>query len=227
MYFLDTGMMYFVLPALVFAFWAQNRVKTAFKKNMLKVARSGVTGNDVARDILKGSRIHDVSVEVSRGTLSDHYDSRAKAVRLSPEVYQGQSLAALGVAAHEAGHAIQHDVGYAPLGIRNAIFPVASLGSNAAFPLFFIGFILQYPLLMDLGILFFLGAVIFQVVTLPVEFNASNRALALLEGQGYITGDEVGPVKEVLNAAALTYVAATAMALAQLLRLVLLRSRRD
>lgn len=226
MFILDSGFIFFVLPALVFAMWAQSRVKSAFAKNSMKRARGGKSGSEVAREILQGAGIDDVAVQISKGALSDHYDPRAKVLRLSPEVYEGRSLAALGVAAHEAGHAIQHDAGYAPLGIRNAILPVANLGSSAAFPLFFIGLILQFPLLMDLGILFFFGAVVFQVVTLPVEFNASSRALVLLEGGGHIGADEARPVREVLNAAAMTYVAATAMAIAQLLRLLVLRNRR-
>jgi Zn-dependent membrane protease YugP len=169
-------------------------------------------------------------VEKTSGRLSDHYDPRKKVLRLSEGVHDSSSLAALGIAAHEAGHAIQDAGGYAPLHIRNGIYPVANLGSSLAFPLFFIGFIFSRSgpsILMDLGILLFAGAVVFSVITLPVEFNASKRAMALLGDGGFLQKDELAGARKVLSAAALTYVAATAMAAMQLLRMFILRGSRD
>ena len=162
-----------------------------------------------------------VDIEMIEGELTDHYDPRDKVLRLSPQVYRGTSLASLGVAAHEAGHALQHATGYTPLNFRNALVPVANLGSTLAFPLFFLGLFFSFTL-VKLGLWFFAFAVLFQLVTLPVEFNASNRAVALLEGNSFITGSEVAGTRKVLNAAALTYVAALLVSLLQLLRLVLI-----
>ncbi|MDW7650235.1 MAG: zinc metallopeptidase [Bacillota bacterium] len=220
-----------VIPAFIFAMWAQNRVQSAYKKYSRVHARSGITGAQAARRLLDDAGLMDIPVQMGQGQLTDHYDPRQGVIRLSPGVYQSTSLAALGIAAHEAGHAMQHGDAYVPLAFRNNIFPVANIGSRMAFPLFFIGLIFGansgLALLMDVGILLFAFAVVFQVVTLPVEFNASNRAVALLEGSGFITSEEVGPTKKVLNAAALTYIAAVAVALTQLLRLLILRGRRS
>ncbi len=218
-----------ILPAFFFALWAQGRVKAAYNKYARVSARSGVTGAQVARRLLDDAGLADVAVEMGRGNLTDHYDPRGRLIRLSPDVYRSTSLAALGIAAHETGHAIQHGDGYIPLSFRNNIFPVANIGSRMAMPLFFVGFFFSQAgmnWLMDVGILFFAFTVVFQLVTLPVEYNASNRAMALLEGAGYLTGEEVGPTRQVLNAAALTYLAAAAVALTQLLRLLVLRNRR-
>ena len=164
---------------------------------------------------------------MTRGVLSDHYDPRTKRMRLSPQVYNSTSVAALGVAAHETGHAVQHSQAYIPLNIRNNLYPVASIGSQMAFPLFFIGFLTWSQTLMSVAIWLFIGALAFQLVTLPVEFNASRRALAMLEGGGFLTRTEIPKAKQVLDAAALTYVAAAAMAALQLLRLLVLRGARD
>jgi len=194
-----------------------------------KLASSRISGAEVARQLLSSSGISDVTVEKTPGNLTDHYDPRKRVLRLSEGVYSSSSLAALGIAAHETGHAIQHHREYFPLQLRNAIYPVASLGSSLAFPLFFVGFIFsrQGPsILMDIGILLFAGAVVFSVLTLPVEFNASRRALALLGEGRYLKKDELYGARKVLLAAALTYVAATAMAAIQLLRLILLRGSR-
>lgn len=219
-----------VIPAFIFAMWAQNRVKSAYSKYSQVPARSGITGAQAARRLLDSAGLTDVPVQRGQGQLSDHYDPRAGVIRLSPGVYDSSSLAALGIAAHEAGHAMQHGDDYVPLSFRNNIFPVANIGSRMAFPLFFVGLIFGVESglgwLMDAGILLFAFAVVFQLVTLPVEFNASNRAVALLEGSGFITREEVGPTKKVLNAAALTYIAAVAVALTQLMRLLILRNRR-
>ena len=161
------------------------------------------------------------------GGLSDHYDPRTKTLRLSEQVYGGSSVAAIGVAAHEAGHALQHQEGYAPLALRSAIVPVAQFGTMAAWILFLLGLLLSRPLLMDLGILFFLGYVLFSLVTLPVEFNASGRAVQVLQGEGFVLPQEAQGVRAVLNAAAMTYVAAAFMAVMQLVRLLVLRNMRD
>lgn len=172
-----------------------------------------------------------IPVERVPGNLTDHYDPRSKVLRLSEGVYSSTSLAAIGIAAHEVGHAIQDAEDYAPIRVRNAIVPVASLTSWLAFPLFFIGLLMRTPFLMDLGILFFLGVIVFHLVTLPVEFDASARALRLLADTGTLDMDEIGGARAVLRAAALTYVAAAVMAVAQLFRLLLLRGmvggRRD
>lgn len=209
-----------LLPALILAFYAQIKVQSTFQRYLRVQSRSGLTGADVAREILGINGINDVSVQVQGGTLTDYYDPTRKVLKLSSNVYNGRSLAALGVAAHECGHAIQHNEGYGPLALRNFIVPVAGFGSRLAFPLFFIGLIFRTDFLMTLGILLFAAAVLFQLITLPVEYNASNRAIAVLEGHGFIQRDEVRPVRKVLSAAALTYVAATLMAVMQLLRLL-------
>ena len=169
----------------------------------------------------------DVTVEEIDGMLTDHYDPRTKKVRLSSNNYRRDSLSAVAVAAHEVGHAIQHATGYVPLQLRHSILPVTNLGSTLAFPLFLIGLFLNTPFLMDLGILFFGGVVVFHLVTLPVEFNASSRALVQLEENGLLTAGEVSGARKVLTAAALTYVATTLMAALELVRLILLRNMRD
>lgn len=220
---------FLLIPPLILALYAQQKVKSTFQRFSRVMASSRRSAAEVARSILDEAGAGEVRVEKVPGHLTDHYDPRKKVLRLSESVYSSSSLAALGVAAHEAGHAIQHHQGYAPLYLRNAIYPVASLGSSLAFPLFFIGFLFssQGPsILMDLGILLFTGAVAFSVITLPVEFNASNRALKILHQGGYLRDKELVGARQVLKAAALTYVAATAMAIMQLVRLLLLRESR-
>ena len=181
----------------------------------------------MAAELLRRRGIADVRIEPVQGMLGDHYDPRTKTLRLSPQVYASNSVSAVGVAAHEAGHALQHKDGYAPLALRSAIVPAAQIGTSAAWILFFLGFAMGTPLLMNLGIILFLGYVAFSLVTLPVEFNASNRAVAVLQGEGFVLPQEASGVRAVLNAAALTYVAAAAMAILQLVRLLALRSYRD
>jgi len=220
---------FLLIPPLILALYAQQKVKSIYRYYSTKLASSRISASRVAQEILNSSGASDVRIEQAAGQLTDHYDPRKKVLRLSQGVYGSPSLAALGIAAHEAGHAIQHHSGYAPLHLRNAIYPVANLGSSLAFPLFFIGFIFsrQGPsLLMDIGILLFAGAVVFSLLTLPVEFNASRRAMGLLREGGYLKEDELQGARKVLSAAALTYVAATAMAAVQLLRLFLLRGSR-
>ena len=221
---------YLIIPPMILALYAQSKVKSTYAKFSKISARSRISGAETARRILQSSGASNVSVERAKGRLSDHYDPRKKVLRLSEGVHDSSSLAALGIAAHEAGHAVQDASGYAPLHIRNGIYPIANLGSSLAFPLFFIGFIFSQSgptIPMDLGILLFTGAVVFSLITLPVEFNASRRALALLSDGGYLQSDELVGARKVLSAAALTYVAATAMAAMQLLRMFILRGSRD
>lgn len=226
---MDYGLLLFVLPAFLFALYAQARVRSAAERFSRVMASIGKTGAQVAEELLRAAGIRDVEVSRAQGYLSDHYDPRQRVLRLSPAVHDGYSLTALGVAAHETGHALQHATGYAPLAFRNRLVPVANLGSQAAFPLFIVGLFMGSGTLMNVGLILFLGAVIFTAITLPVEYNASSRALAALEAGGYLrTEGEMRGARAVLDAAALTYVAALAMALAQLLRMLMLaRSRED
>lgn len=212
----------FIIPAILLALYAQGKVQSAYGKYAKYPAKSCITGAELARRLLRDQRIDDVEIELTKGHLTDHYDPRKRILRLSPDIYYGTSLAALGIAAHEVGHAIQHHEGYVMLNLRNMIVPFANIGSQAAFPLLFIGLILGSRSLAALGVVVFLFAVVFQVITLPVEYNASHRALALLSEGRYITFDEEKPVKKVLSAAALTYVAATVMAIMQFLRLLMI-----
>jgi len=216
---------YFLLiPAAILALYAQARVRSTYARFSQVRSAAGISGAEAARRLLQANGIHDVSVEEVEGQLSDHYDPRAKVVRLSTANYRTNSLAGLAVAAHEVGHATQHAAGYFPLNFRHAILPVANFGSMAALPLFFIGFFFVHsPLLMDAGILLYAGVVLFQVVTLPVEFNASSRAMAQLVDGRMLAAEEAREARKVLNAAALTYVAATATALMHLVRLLILR----
>jgi Zn-dependent membrane protease YugP len=221
---------FFLIPPLLLAFYAQAKVRGTYSKFSRVGSSSGVSGARMAQEILNMGGAHQVKIEETQGQLSDHYDPRKRVLRLSPGVYESNSIAALGIAAHEAGHALQHHTGYAPLQLRNGIYPVASLGSTLAFPLFLIGFFMSSKgpsILMDIGILLFTGAVLFSVLTLPVEFNASKRAMALLGERGYLKGQELDGARKVLSAAALTYVASTAMAAMQLLRMFMMRSSRD
>ncbi len=224
--------MYFIIvgPAMLLAMWAQWRVKSAYKKGLAMPARSGMSGAEVAKMILDSHDIHDVRVEAIPGSLSDHYDPKAKALRLSPDVFQGRSVASLGIAAHEAGHAIQDHVNYGPLVIRNNVVPLASVGSNLSMILFFVGSMLAALTPMPgIGQFIMMGAialfsvvVFFQVVNLPVEFDASNRAKDLLKSANIVAaGDEARTMNKVLNAAAMTYVAATLTAILTLLYFIL------
>ena len=215
-----------VLPALFFAMYAQFKVRSTFQRYLRERSYAGLTGQQIARQILNDNGLHNVSVERVGGQLTDHYDPRSGSVRLSAEVYNGTSVAALGVAAHEVGHAVQHARGYAPLALRTNLFPVANIGSQMAIPLFLIGYLVSFDVLMLVGIWFFIAALGFQLVTLPVEFNASKRALGFLDAGGYLNRAEVPKAKAVLNAAALTYVAAVAVSATQLLRLLFLRGQR-
>ena len=229
MFFADNTF-FFLIPPLILAFYAQAKVKGAYRKYSQIYASSRMSGAQAAHELLQTSGAADVKIEKMPGELTDNYNPRTRVLRLSQGVYESSSIAALGIAAHETGHAIQHHNHYQPLFLRNLIYPVANIGSTLAFPLFFIGFIFSRrgpSVLMDVGILLFAGAVAFSVITLPVEFNASKRALVLLEERRFLTTDELTGARRVLKAAALTYVASTAMAAMQLLRMFLIRQSRD
>ena len=213
-----------LLPAIALALYAQYKVSSTFNRYAQVPLQRGLTGAEVAAELLRRRGLGHVRIEPVYGLLADHYDPRTKTLRLSPAVYGSASVAAAGVAAHEAGHAFQDRERYAPLALRSAIVPVAQIGTPAAWILFLLGLILGAPRLVDLGILIFLGYVLFALVTLPVEFNASSRAVAVLQGEGLVLPQEADGVRAVLNAAALTYVAAAAMAVLQLVRLLVQRN---
>jgi len=204
--------------------YAQMKIKSTFSKYLQVPSQTGLTGSQIARFILDKNGLYNVRVEPVAGSLTDHYDPRTEVVRLSQNVFGGSSIAAVSVAAHEVGHAIQHANNYFPLSLRSALAPVASFGSRLVWVFIFIGMIIS-PFFIDIGIALFLGVVLFQIVTLPVEFNASKRALEQLEA-GIIDEESARGSKKVLNAAALTYVAATIVALAELLRLLAIFNRR-
>lgn len=220
-FYYDPTMILVIIGA-VLSMWASSRVNSTFRKYSQVRSMTGMTGAEAAKRILNSQGIFDVTVQPVRGQLTDHYDPRTKTVNLSEAVYGQTSVAAVGVAAHECGHAIQDNVGYTPLRLRAAFVPVANLGSRMAMPLILIGFFLSLGPFIEVGIWMFVLAVLFQVITLPVEVNASSRAVKLLDQVGILQGQEVDGTKKVLGAAALTYVAAVAASVLQLLRLVLL-----
>ena len=215
-----------MFAVLAFTLWAQFQVQSAFKKyNQVSNARH-LTGADAARRILDANGLYHVQIEHVSGRLSDHYDPRANVIRLSDAVYQTSSIAAVGVAAHEAGHAVQYATGYAPVKLRTAILPVTQFASGTSIFLFFIGFLFSQPRAL-LGFALYLVVAFFQFVTLPVEFNASARALQTLDGLGILDSEELNGAKKVLRAAAMTYVAAMAVSLLQMLRMILLLNSRN
>ena len=217
-----------IIVAAVISLIAQLLVSSRFSKYSKVASRSGFTGAQAASHILQSQGIYDVSIRRVSGNLTDHYDPRSKTLNLSESVYDNYSVAAVGVAAHECGHAIQHARGYAPLAFRSALVPVANLGSKLSWLFIILGIIFSMnQTLLYIGIIMFSAAVLFQLVTLPVEFNASGRALKLLKETGVLMNDEVGKTRKVLAAAALTYIAAAATAILQLLRLILLFGGRD
>lgn len=230
-YFGGSGYLLVVIAAIISIFASFN-VNSTFKKYSKKSTARGITAEQAARRILDANGLHNVRIETVAGNLTDHYDPRTNVIRLSQSVYNSDSVAAVGVAAHEAGHAVQHAVGYVPIKLRNALVPVANIGSMAGPYLIIIGLLLSSTfsdILVNIGIWFFSFAVLFQIVTLPVEFNASGRAVKILEEGMYLESDEVPAVKKVLGAAAMTYVAAAAVSVANLLRFILLAGgrRRD
>ena len=210
-----------VIAGAILCLLAQSNVTATYSKYSKVRSRTGLTGAMAAERILKSNGIYDVRIEHIPGNLTDHYDPSSKTLRLSDTVYGSSSVAAIGVAAHECGHAIQHQTGYVPLKVRGALVPVANLGSQLCWPIIILGLFFSYTF-VQLGIILFCAVVLFQVVTLPVEFNASSRALRILEDSGMLYSDEAGSTRKVLRAAALTYVASVASSVLQLLRLVLL-----
>lgn len=227
--FFDPLYLIFALPGLLLGLYARSRVKSNFNKYAKVRTMRNVTGAEVARQLLDAQGLYDVAIEETQGFLSDHYDPRSKVLRLSPDVYRTPSVAAAGVAAHEMGHALQDAGGYFPLQIRSALVPAAQFGSSFAPWLFIGGFLLNFTGLAWVGVIMFAAAVLFTIITLPVEFDASNRAKQLLVSNGVLIGDEVEGVNKVLDAAAWTYVAAAVSAIGTLLYYVLLLSggRRD
>lgn len=225
-YYFDQYYLYLVIPATIIALIAQLNVKSAFNKYSKIYNYRGYTGYEIARRILDQNGLFDVRIEKVSGSLTDHFDPTAKVVRLSDTVYNSTSVAAIGVASHEVGHAIQHNVGYFPIKIRMAIVPITNIGSSLAIPLAIMGLVFGSNLLVNVGIWLFLVVVFFQLVTLPVEFNASSRALKTIREDNILeTKEEYNGAKRMLQAAALTYVAALIVAIANLLRLIALANR--
>ena len=227
MYFygIDATYIFLVLPAVIFALWAQFNVKSTFSKYSKIASRSGMTGFDSARRILDANGLGDVRIAHVSGDLTDHYNPTDNTIYLSDSVYGSNSAAAIGVAAHEAGHAVQHATGYTPIKIRSAIIPITNIGSNLAMPLIILGIVLSFPTLAYIGVAAFGLSTLFQLVTLPVEFDASGRALKALEGS--LDGDDLASARKVLRAAALTYVASLAVSLVNLLRLLIIVAGND
>ena len=224
---------YFILivPALIFSIWASARVNSTFERYSKTLSSRGVTGREAAEAVLRQNGIHDVRIEQVSGKLTDHYDPRTKVIRLSDSVYNSSSVAAIGVAAHEAGHAAQHNESYVPLTIRNAIIPVTNIGSKLAVPLIILGLFLSYYgekflAVAYIGVIAFSLSTLFQLLTLPTEFNASSRAIEAIVSGGILDSNEIKGTKKVLSAAALTYVAALAVSLMQLLRLLIIVNNR-
>ncbi len=225
MYFYGYWYMIFVIPPILLAMWASFNVNSTYKKYSKVTNRYGLTGCDAARKILDRNGLYNVRVERVSGNLTDHFDPKSNVIRLSDSVYSSNSVAAVGVAAHEAGHAVQYAEEYGPMKLRGAILPAANIGSSAGIYLAILGVILSFDVLSYVGIGLFLCVVLFQLVTLPVEFNASHRAVAALES-GYLSDEELKGTKKVLRAAALTYVAALLVAIGNLLRLLAMTNRR-
>ncbi len=225
---------YILIPAIILALYAQSKVNSTFNKYSKVRSMSGITGAQAAQELMHRAGIHDVRIERVAGNLTDHYDPSHKVLRLSDSVYSSTSLAAIGVAAHETGHALQHNVGYAPLSLRSAMVPLTNISSRLSMPIILIGVLFGSSrgsdfgyMFIQFGIILFSMAVLFSIITLPVEFNASRRAVDMLGDYGLLSSDEIKPVRKVLNAAALTYVAAAISAIASLLRLVLIFGRRN
>lgn len=225
-WYFDQYYLMLVLPAMLLALLAQAKVKNAYAKYAKISTKRFTTGAEAAQHILSANGITDIRIERVAGHLTDHYDPRAGVIRLSEGVHGSSSVSAIGIAAHEAGHAVQYAEGYGPIKVRTAIIPLSRLGSAITMPLILMGMIFSLPMLVDAGLLFFGLAMIFQVITLPVEFNASSRAIRALEGSGMFDYEEIDMAQKVLSAAALTYVAALAVSLAQFARLMLLSRRR-
>ncbi len=227
LYYYDANLYYFILvmPMVIFSLVASVKVKSAFNKYSKAFSQRGLTGAQAAEEVLKFYGITNVAIQHVAGELTDHYDPKANVIRLSDKVYNSTSVAAIGVACHEAGHAAQYAEGYSPVKVRSVIYPACSIGSKVGFPLAFLGLVFSFDFLVTLGIALFGLAVLFQVLTLPVEFNASRRAIKVIDEIGVLRDDEISGAKKVLTAAALTYVASLAVSVANLLRLILLSNR--
>ncbi|MBR5805600.1 MAG: zinc metallopeptidase [Oscillospiraceae bacterium] len=224
---LDIYYLILVIPAVIFSMWAQSKVNSTFSEYSSHTTYSRMTGFEAARRILDANGLRHVNIERVSGSLTDHFDPKANVIRLSDSVYSSPSVAAIGVAAHEAGHAVQYAVGYAPIKVRSAILPACQIGSQISWPMIFIGLVMNSQFMINLGLVLFASVAVFQLVTLPVELNASNRAMDALAMSGSITDNELYGVEKVLKAAAMTYVAALAASLAQLLRLLLKLGNRN
>lgn len=219
--------MLLLLPAIIIAFWAQSKISSTYNKYRTVRTMNGYTGEQIARMILDAAGLYDVPVLETRGELTDHYDPRSRVVRLSSDIFHGATIAAAGVAAHEVGHAIQHKEAYKPLVLRTSMATVVNISSQASIIIFMLGLLFSIPMLTNVGIIFFTVAVLYQLITLPVEFNASKRALRILENRNILYGNEVSGAKKVLSAAAMTYVAAALMSISQLIRLIAISNRNN
>ncbi len=225
-FFIDYYYIILVIPAMLISVWAQFKVKSTYKKYSGVSNAKNITGAYAAQAVLTHYGITDVRIERVAGTLSDHYDPRSKVIRLSEGVYSSNSIAAIGIACHEAGHAAQHAQNYVPIKVRNSLIPICNIGSTLGVPLAIFGYILGFEPLISIGLLLYAAITVFQLVTLPVEFNASKRALRVIDETNLLYDDESGGAKKVLTAAAMTYVAAMLVSLANLLRLILRFNRR-
>lgn len=219
--------MLLLLPAIIIAFWAQSKVSSTYKKYRTVRTMNGYTGENVARMILDSAGLYDVPVVETRGELTDHYDPRSRVVRLSTDIFHGSSIAAAGIAAHEVGHAIQHQEQYKPLVLRTSMATAVNFSSQASIFIFMIGLLFSIPVLINIGIIFFTVAVFYQIITLPVEFNASSRALKQIKELNFLDKKEYRKGRSMLTAAAMTYVASVATTLLEIFRLVLMANRRN
>lgn len=226
MFWYDYYYLILVVPAILISLLAQANVKKAYSSMARVQNMKRITGAEAARRVLAHYNINNVQIQMTQGKLTDHYDPRANVIRLSPEVFSGTSIASVGIACHEAGHAAQHAQSYAPIKMRNAVLPVANIGSSAGFTIAILGYFMGFELLVNIGIILFASVVLFQLITLPVEFNASSRALKVIDETGMLYNEEIPKAKKVLTAAALTYVASLLVSVMSLLRLILRTNRR-
>lgn len=226
MFYYDSTML-ILIPAVIISFIAQMQISSTYSKYKRVGTRNGYTGLQVARMMLDEAGLYDIQIQIVNQELGDHYSPSERILRLSPDVYNGSSVAAAGIAAHEVGHAIQHKESYKPIVIRNAIVPIVNIGSSFSWIVFFLGLVLGLQKLTTIGIILFSGVVVFQLITLPVELNASSRALSILKSRNILYEDEVKKAKKVLRAAAMTYVAAVLHSISQLIRLLVISNRND
>ncbi len=226
MFYYDSTML-ILIPAVIISFIAQMQISRTYSKYKSVGTRNGYTGQQVARMMLDEAGLFDIQIQIINQELGDHYSPSERILRLSPDVYNGSSVAAAGIAAHEVGHAIQHKESYKPIVVRNAIVPIVNIGSSFSWIVFFLGLVLGISKLTTIGIILFSGVVVFQLITLPVEFNASSRALSILKSRNILYEDEAKGAKKVLKAAAMTYVAAVLHSISQLIRLLVISNRND